>query len=177
MGICEAPFQLKANCGVLVVDDFGRQRVEPKTLLNRWIVPLERRIDYLDLPNGRKVSVPFDPMVVFSTNLNPSALVDEAFLRRIPYKISVDDPSEALFLELMTLQADLLGFEADEDAVAYLIDAHYHSTGRPFRYCHARDLLQLVRDQCHFEGKPLSLSRAAFDRAARVYFIATPSHY
>jgi len=96
-GISEAPLQLKSNCGTLVIDDFGRQRMQIDELLNRWIVPLEQRFDFLNLPNGKKIKVPFDQLVIFSTNLEPRDLVDEAFLRRIPYKIEVTDPSEEEF--------------------------------------------------------------------------------
>src|SRR5260221_13938259 len=90
--VCEAPLQLKSNCGTLVIDDFGRQRMNPFELLNRWIVPLEKRWDFLALANGQKIQVPFDQLLIFSTNLEPKDLVDEAFLRRIPYKINVTDP-------------------------------------------------------------------------------------
>ena len=99
-GICEAPLQLKSNCGTLVIDDFGRQRIRIDELLNRWILPLEKRYDFLNLPHGKKIEVPFDQLIVFSTNLEPRDLVDEAFLRRVPYKIEVADPSEEQFREL-----------------------------------------------------------------------------
>jgi predicted ATPase with chaperone activity len=177
MGICEAPFQLKANCGVLVVDDFGRQQMEPAALLNRWIVPLEKRIDFLEMPNGRKLCLPFDPMVVFSTNLDPAALIDEAFLRRIPYKIPVDDPTEEIFLALLKRMADSLEVEATQEDFKYLVQAHYHNTGRAFRYCQPRDLLTLVRDQCRFYGDPQKVTRAAIDRAAGCYFLPISGVY
>ena len=109
-GICESPLQLKSNCGTLVIDDFGRQRMQIEELLNRWIVPLEQRHDFLNLPNGKKIEVPFDQLIIFSTNLEPRDLVDEAFLRRIPYKIEVLDPSEDEFRELFELMAAKLGF-------------------------------------------------------------------
>lgn len=176
-GICEAPFQVKANCGVLVIDDFGRQRIEPQALLNRWIVPLEKGIDYITMPNGRKVCLPFDPMVVFSTNLNPKQLVDEAFLRRIPYKIQVGDPTETIFYELLVRMSHLLDLEPNEDVFNHLVDVHYHQTGRPFRYCHARDLLRLVKDQARFFDEPAELSAEKVDRAAEVYFIPVKSVY
>ncbi|MCP4919931.1 MAG: AAA family ATPase [Proteobacteria bacterium] len=169
-GICEAPLQMKANCGTFVVDDFGRQRMDPATLLNRWIVPLEQRIDYLRMPDGRKVQVPFDPLLVFSTNLDPKDLCDEAFLRRIPYKINVDDPNEREFRTLLHIQAELLGFEPDSAAFDYLIERHYKRTERPFRNCHPRDLVLQVKHQCTFREMPLRLSRAGFDEAAHLYF-------
>jgi predicted ATPase with chaperone activity len=110
-GISEAPVQLKSNCGTLVIDDFGRQRMSTDELLNRWIVPLEKRYDFLNLPNGKKIQVPFDQLIVFSTNLEPRDLVDDAFLRRIPYKIQITDPSEQEFHDLFKMMAPKMGFE------------------------------------------------------------------
>ena len=171
-GVCDSPVQMKANCGILVVDDFGRQRARPEELLNRWIVPLERQIDYVGLPNGRRVAVPFDPMVVFSTNLNPSALVDDAFLRRIPYKVLVEDPTEPLFRQLLHVMCKALDVEPSEQAFDYLISVHYGATGRPFRFCHPRDILSQIRDMAKWEGQPARLTREYIDRACRNYFIA-----
>ncbi len=169
-GQCEAPLQLKANCGIMVIDDFGRQRVDKAELLNRWILPLEGRVDYLRLPSGRKVQVPFDPMLVFSTNLDPRELVDEAFLRRIPYKIEFTDPDVPTFLRVLRREAEDMGFTWDQDAVDYLIDFHYEKPGRGMRYCHPRDLLLQVRNRCLFESAPLELSREGFDYAVWGYF-------
>lgn len=169
-GISEAPLQMKANCGALVIDDFGRQRCSATELLNRWIVPLEKRYDYLTLGNGRKIEVPFDQLIVFSTNLEPRALVDEAFLRRIPYKIDVRDPTEVEFRDLVRDLADELGIEHHEDVVDYLIDSHYHANGRSLRFCHPRDLLRQVRVFCSFNERPPVLSREAIDAAVRNYF-------
>ncbi|MCR4415209.1 MAG: AAA family ATPase, partial [Thermoguttaceae bacterium] len=154
-GICEAPLQLKSNCGTLVIDDFGRQRMRIDELLNRWIVPLEKHYDFLNLPNGKKIQVPFDQLLVFSTNLEPQQLVDEAFLRRIPYKIEVLDPNEAEFRRLFELMAPKLGFEYRQEPVDYLIDRHYKRVGRPFRFCHPRDLLLQVRNFCAYRNEPL----------------------
>ena len=120
-GISEAPMQLKSNCGTLVIDDFGRQRMSTDELLNRWIVPLEKRYDYLNLANGKKIEVPFDQLVIFSTNLEPRDLVDDAFLRRIPYKIEVVDPTEDEFRELFKMMAPKLGFNYDDKVVDYLL--------------------------------------------------------
>ena len=120
-GINEAPLQMKSNCGTLVIDDFGRQRMRIEELLNRWIVPLEKRYDFLNLPNGKKIEVPFDQLIVFSTNLEPRDLVDEAFLRRIPYKIEVIDPTEEEFRRLFRIMVPRLGFEYREEPVNYLI--------------------------------------------------------
>lgn len=169
-GICEAPLQLKSNCGTLVIDDFGRQRMSVDELLNRWIVPLEKRYDFLNLPNGKKIQVPFDQLIVFSTNLEPRDLVDEAFLRRIPYKIEIVDPPESDFRELFRIMCEKLGFEHDEGAIDYLIERHYQQAERDFRACHPRDLLLQVRNHCAYEKQPLALSPEAFDFAVENYF-------
>ena len=134
-GISEAPVQLKSNCGTLVIDDFGRQKMSTDELLNRWIVPLEKRHDYLNLANGKKIEVPFDQLVIFSTNLEPKQLVDDAFLRRIPYKIEVIDPSEEEFRGLFKMMAPKLDFEYDDEVISYLIEKHYRAVNRPMRCC------------------------------------------
>ena len=169
-GISEAPLQLKSNCGTLVIDDFGRQKMSTDTLLNRWIVPLEKRFDFLNLPNGKKIQVPFDQLIVFSTNMEPKELVDEAFLRRVPYKIEIVDPTEQEFRALIKFMCQRLGFEYEEDPVNYLIETHYRSAGRPFRCCQPRDLLQQVRNYCLFRKTPLKLTNDNFDLAAENYF-------
>jgi DNA-binding PadR family transcriptional regulator len=169
-GISEAPMQLKSNCGTLVIDDFGRQRMSTDELLNRWIVPLEKRFDFLNLANGKKIQVPFDQLIIFSTNLEPRDLVDEAFLRRIPYKIDVVDPSEDEFRQLFKIMAAKLGFEYLEPAIDYLIEKHYRAVGRPFRNCQPRDLLMQVRSYCFYQNRPLELSPAYFDLAVENYF-------
>jgi hypothetical protein len=169
-GISEAPMQLKSNCGTLVIDDFGRQRMSTDELLNRWIVPLEKRVDYLNLANGKKIEVPFDQLVIFSTNLEPKDLVDEAFLRRIPYKIEVIDPSEDEFRNLFRMMAPKLGFEYNEEAVSYLIEKHYRAVGRRMRCCQPRDLLMQVRNMCLYENRDMILDHDAVDFAVENYF-------
>ena len=169
-GICEAPIQLKSNCGVLVIDDFGRQQMTTDELLNRWIVPLEKRYDFLNMPSGKKLQVPFDQLVIFSTNLEPRDLVDDAFLRRIPYKIEVIDPSEHEFRELFKIMCPLMGFEYQPDPIDYLIERHYKTVNRPFRCCQPRDLLSQVKNACLFNSQPLELSRDMFDYATENYF-------
>ncbi|MGE3317555.1 MAG: AAA family ATPase, partial [Planctomycetaceae bacterium] len=168
--ICEAPLQLKSNCGTLVIDDFGRQIMPVDVLLNRWIVPLEKRFDYLNLPSGKKIQVPFDQLIIFSTNLEPKDLVDGAFLRRIPYKIHVIDPTEEQFHQLFQLMAPNMGFEYDRKAVEYLIETHYRKVGRPFRACQPRDLLQQVKNFCTYKKIPKKMSAEAFDFAVENYF-------
>ncbi len=169
-GISEAPLQMKANCGALVIDDFGRQRVSATELLNRWIVPLEKRHDYLSLANGRKFQVPFDQLIVFSTNLEPKQLVDEAFLRRIPYKIDIGDPSESDFRQVFQQTARALEISYEPPMLDYLIETHFKAAGRPMRFCHARDLLRQVCIYCTFHELPLAVSREALDAAADNYF-------
>ena len=153
-GICEAPLQMKSNCGTLVIDDFGRQRMRIDELLNRWILPLEKRYDFLNLPNGKKIEVPFDQLIIFSTNLEPRNLVDEAFLRRIPYKIEITDPTEDEFRDLFKRMASKLGFDFRPEPIEYLLDKHYRAVNRPFRFCHPRDLLLQVRSFCLYKSLP-----------------------
>jgi hypothetical protein len=169
-GISEAPIQLKSNCGTLVIDDFGRQQVPPSALLNRWIVPLEKRYDYLNLVSGRKIQVPFDQFVVFSTNLEPRDLVDEAFLRRIPYKVDVANPTEEQFIKIFQESAVKLGMEPSLEAVRFLIDHYYTAAKRPMRFCHPRDLLRQVAIYYEFIGQPPQLSCEALEAAAIDYF-------
>ncbi|MEN6404876.1 MAG: AAA family ATPase [Thermoguttaceae bacterium] len=169
-GICEAPLQLKSNCGTLVIDDFGRQRMRIDELLNRWIVPLEKRYDFLNLPNGKKIKAPFDQLVVFSTNLEPRELVDEAFLRRIPYKIEVTDPSEDEFRRLIRTVGERFGMAYQSDVVDDLIASHYRQGKRPLRFCHPRDLLLQVVNDCKYRGVPPEMTREHFDRAVENYF-------
>ena len=169
-GILEAPVQLKSNCGALVVDDLGRQRMSVEELLNRWIVPLEKGFDYLSLPSGRRIQMPFDQLLVFSTNLDPRKMVDEAFLRRIPYKIELGDPSPRDFRELCKQWCQKLGLEYKDEAIDHLLARHYTETNRPLRYCHPRDLMLQVRSFCEFHDLPPALSAKALDVAVRNYF-------
>lgn len=168
--ISEAPLQLKSNCGCLLIDDFGRQRIAPGELLNRWIVPLEARHDFLTLPSGRKIQVPFQQLIIFSTNLEPEDLVDEAFLRRIPYKIHMTDPSDEEFHHLFRLYCHKFHCEYRKDVVNYLLDTHYRKSGRAKRRCHARDLLTQVRNYCRYHGHELELRPEYLDAAVETYF-------
>jgi hypothetical protein len=171
-GVGEAPMQMKSNGGTLVIDDFGRQREPPQSLLNRWIVPLEKRQDYLGLGSGRKICVPFDQFIVFSTNLEPRQLVDEAFLRRIPYKIEVKDPTDEQFRGLFAETCEKQDIAFDAEALDHLIARHYVSAGRPMRFCHPRDLLHQVSIYCRFKRVPPAMSVAALEAAATDYFSA-----
>lgn len=169
----QAPPQLKAAGGVLVVDDLGRQRVPVRELLNRWVVPLEQRRDYLTLASGRKVVVPFDCFVIFSTNLEPRALGDEAFLRRIHYKIEVSDPERGEYEEIFRNCCDEREIPFDGSAVEYLFDEFYASDEIGPRRCHPRDVLDHVRDLAEYRGEPAGLSRELLEPACRSYFLPT----
>jgi predicted ATPase with chaperone activity len=167
----EAPFQVKANGGILLIDDFGRQLVRPRDLLNRWIVPLENRIDYLTLHTGRKVEVPFDVLVVFSTNLPPKDLVDEAFLRRLRHKIEIGDPSYDDYREIFQHVASSKEITYDEQGLAYLLQEWYIRRGRKLRASHARDLCDQILDISRYLGVEAAMTRDLIDRAAESYFV------
>ena len=168
--ICEAPMQLKSNCGTLVIDDFGRQRMPVVELLNRWIVPLEKRHDYLSVPCGKRIQVPFDQIIIFSTNLEPRDLVDAAFLRRIPYKIPVPDPTLEEFHKLFAMVSQQIGLGYEKRAVDYLLAKHYAPVQRPLRACQPRDLLLQVKFYCQYLGQPVRLTPDALDFACENYF-------
>jgi hypothetical protein len=173
IGISEAPVQLKSNCGTLVIDDFGRQQIAPAELLNRWIVPLEKRYDYLGLASGRKFCVPFDQFIVFSTNLEPKDLVDEAFLRRIPYKIEIENPTATQFRALFERTCEKMGLEFREAAFDKLVTKHYEQAKREMRFCHPRDLLHQAAIFCKFLKLPPAASAEALEIAAKNYFSTT----
>jgi predicted ATPase with chaperone activity len=167
----EAPFQIKANGGILLIDDFGRQLVRPRDLLNRWIVPLENRIDYLTLHTGRKIEIPFDVLVVFSTNLPPRDLVDEAFLRRLRHKIEVGDPSYDDFREIFHQVAERKGVTFSNQGLAYLLQEWYIKPGRKLRASHPRDLCDQIVDIAQYLSVEPALTRELIDMAAISYFV------
>ncbi|MDR0534325.1 MAG: hypothetical protein LBH01_10275 [Verrucomicrobiales bacterium] len=167
----EAPFQMKANGGCFMIDDFGRQRMNPKDLLNRWIVPLEKKIDYLTLHTGIKIAVPFDVLLVVSTNLDPRDLVDEAFLRRLRYKIPINNPSEENFKRIWKLVSEARGVPYSDEVVEYFILRHMKPKGRPLRGCIPRDILELVLDSCRYNQSPVTVSPQLLDDAAEAYFV------
>ena len=169
----EAPLQLKANGGVLLVDDFGRQRMRPQDLLNRWIVPLESRVDYLTLISGKTFQVPFDVLTVFATNLDPQSLADEAFLRRIPYKIPVPDPDRTQFVRIFELNCRRRGLVFNESMVDYLHQRHYRPVNRPLRACQPRDLLEQVVAHCRYRGVEPAVTPELIDAACASYFVDT----
>ena len=166
----EAPFQMKANNGLFVIDDFGRQALRPQDLLNRWIVPLELRVDFLALQTGKKIEVPFDELIVFSTNLDPRDLVDDAFLRRIRHKLKIDFPDEKIFFQIMQRECVAHDIELPPEAFVYLIQRHYFSQNRPLRACHPRDLLDQIQDISTYLGVRPTLSKQSLDAACDSYF-------
>jgi len=169
--ISEAPLQLKANCGTFVVDDFGRQRISPRDLLNRWILPLEKRIDFLTLSNGIKFQVPFDELLIFCTNIDPKELLDEAFLRRIPYKVKLKDPSEEKFRYIMKFVAPRYKIAYNEAMVDYLIEKFFRGK-RPFRSCHPRDILEQIVNASAYQRIPPKMTKDLINLAAFNYFAA-----
>ena len=167
----EAPFQMKANGGMFLIDDFGRQQVRPRDLLNRWIVPLENRIDYLTLHNGRKIEIPFDVLVVFSTNLPPKDLVDEAFLRRIRHKIEIVDPTYEEYKEIFRRVADAKKIPFDEKGLAYLLQEWYIKRNRKLRSNHPRDILEQMLDIASYLNLEPGMTKDLLDRACESYFV------
>jgi len=165
----EAPFQVKSNGGTLVIDDFGRQAVSPRDLLNRWIQPLERRVDFLTLKNGKKIEVPFEQLVIFSTNLEDAEIIDEAFLRRMGYRARVEMPTLSAYTEIFKRAARAKGITLDDASLDYVV-GKYVSEGRPMKSCEPRDLLNRVSDLCLFEGRPQELTPELLDLAWRNYF-------
>jgi len=167
----EAPFQMKANGGMFLIDDFGRQQIRPRDLLNRWIVPMEKNIDFLALHTGRKVEVPFEVLIVFSTNLPPRDLVDEAFLRRIRHKIEVTSPSFDSYREIFTRVAKHRNVPYDEQAVRYLLQEYYVKKNRKLRASHPRDILDQLLDIAGYMGVEPRLTKELIDQAADSYFV------
>jgi predicted ATPase with chaperone activity len=169
--IYEAPLQLKANGGMFLIDDFGRQQVSPVDLLNRWIVPLESGVDYLRLRTGQTIVVPFRELIVFSTNLDPYKLADEAFYRRIQMKVGVFSPDEARFRQIYQRVCEEIPIPFDQDAYQHLVDKWYVLPGRHFQAVHPRDLLRIVQALCDYEKLPLQTRPDLMDEACESYFV------
>jgi hypothetical protein len=167
----EAPIQMKANGGVFVVDDFGRQRIPPRDLLNRWIVPLESRVDYLTLHTGRKFEVPFNVFIIFATNLKPESLADEAFLRRIPYKIRAQNPTVDEYTKIFELNCRKRDLPFDGVMVDYLQRAYYQPRKLQMRACHPRDLIEQIVDMCRYQQREPLITRDLLDAACASYFL------
>ncbi len=167
----EAPFQVKANGGIFLIDDFGRQQVRPRDLLNRWIVPLENRVDFLTLHTGRKIEVPFDVLVVFSTNLPPRDLVDEAFLRRLRHKIEIGDPNFEEYRQIFQRVAQAKGVQYNDQGLAYLLQEWYIKRNRKLRASHPRDLCDQLLDIARYRGVEPMMTKELLDLAAQSYFV------
>jgi predicted ATPase with chaperone activity len=167
----EAPFQMKANGGIFLVDDFGRQRVSPKDLLNRWIVPLEKRVDYLTLHTGKKIEIPFDMLIIFSTNLDPADLVDEAFLRRIRYKIGIEAPTVAQYEEIFKRMCARKNIEYRAESMSQIL-AIYRTKNIGLRSCHPRDIIEQLIDTARFLGQPPALTSQLVEMACESYFVS-----
>ncbi len=167
----EAPFQMKANGGMLLIDDFGRQQMRPQGLLNRWIVPLEKRYDFLTLQTGKKIEIPFDVLIVFSTNLDPRELMDDAFLRRIRYKIPVGNPSWEDFRAIFQMNCAQRNIPYDEEMFKYLVLEHYVKVKREPKSVHPRDLLDQLVDIARYVRKDPRLEKELLDAAVDAYFV------
>ena len=167
----EAPLQLKANNGLFIVDDLGRQQMRPQELLNRWIIPLENHQDFLSLHTGQKFNIPFDQFLIFATNLEPRTLMDEAFLRRIRSKVKVNHVERRQYTEIFRLVCGTYHLEFKEDMVAYLVNEYYTGDQRAMNACHPRDLVEQILEYCNFNDMNPVLSKEHLDRACQVYFV------
>ena len=170
--IYDAPYQLKANNGIYLIDDFGRQQISPAALLNRWIYPLDRSVDYLSFQTGTKIQVPFECFLIFSSNLDPNDLGDEAFLRRLEYKMFMQNPSNEEFTDIFYDYCRQMDIECPEGLLTDIIQEHYEKTGRKFRRCHPRDVINIATDLLKFEKLPYALDRAVIDRAFELKFVS-----
>jgi predicted ATPase with chaperone activity len=162
---------LKANNGLFIVDDFGRQIVEPRQLLNRWIVPLERRSDFLSLHTGMKFEVPFDQLVVFSTNLDPAELVDQAFLRRIQYKIRVERPTAADYEAIFRKVCAAHGIRYSEEVFEHLLRDYYRRLDVPLDASHPREIMDHIIDEAHYRQHAPAMTREAIALAWENHFV------
>ena len=167
----EAPLQMKANGGMFLIDDFGRQQMDPQDLLNRWMVPLETRVDFLGLHTGKKIEIPFEQLVVFSTNLDPADLVDEAFLRRIRQKLKVGNPTVDEFRKVFQMECGSRGVEYTGDGFGHLVREWYSKPVREFKNCHPRDILDQLMDMAKYKHLALVASPELIDMAAAAYFV------
>jgi predicted ATPase with chaperone activity len=169
--IYEAPLQMKANGGMFLIDDFGRQQISPQQLLNRWIVPLETRIDYLRMQSGQTLEIPFKQLIVFATNLEPSDLVDGAFLRRIQMKVEVSSPDEKMFYQIFSQMCQSLRVPFDRNGFLYLLQKWYREPGRTLQAVHPRDILKTVLAICEYASTPPQMSPELLDEACSCYFV------
>ena len=168
--IYEAPFQMKANCGIFLIDDFGRQQVRVFDLLNRWIVPLEKRYDFLTTATGKKLQIPFDQLIMFSTNLDPNDLGDEALLRRIKFKFEIIDPTEAQWREIWKIMCRVYKVTYNERGLDYLLEKWYKPDARPLRMCQPRDILLQALAIAKYNMETVTLNADLLDAACATYF-------
>ena len=167
----EAPLQLKASGGMFLIDDFGRQQISPSDLLNRWIVPLESKVDFLRLQSGQSIVVPFKQLIVFSTNLDPNELVDDAFLRRIQIKVEVKPPDEKRYYQIFTTVCKEMQIPFDRSSFAHLLQSWYMKNGRVMQAVHPRDILRTLQVLCEYEGDEVKISPELIDEACSIYFV------
>lgn len=170
--IYEAPLQLKANGGMFLIDDFGRQQVRPGDLLNRWIVPLENQVDFLRLISGQTIVVPFKLLLVFSTNLDPYELMDDAFLRRIQIKVELPSPDEKMFAQIFLMECKNQNIPFNKDSFLYLLSKWYKQTNRVMQSVHPRDILRTLKAICEYEGIPPAMTPELLDQACKSYFVS-----
>lgn len=169
--IYEAPLQMKANGGMFLIDDFGRQQISPQQLLNRWIVPLETRIDFLRMRSGQTLEIPFKQLIVFATNLDPNDLVDAAFLRRIQIKVEVNSPDEKMFYQIFSQMCQSLRMPFDRNGFLYLLQKWYREPGRVLQAVHPRDILRTLIAICEYAGTPPQMTPDLLDEACSCYFV------
>lgn len=169
----EAPFQVKSNGGTLLIDDFGRQRVHPRDLFNRWIIPLENRVDYLTLHTGKKIQMPFEQLLIFASNLASADLAEEAFLRRLGYRLNVDSPTPETFARIFRKCLEARSLRYDPRLLDGLM-ARYHREQQDLRACQPRDLLDRCADICRYEDRPFLLTKELLERAWNYYFGGAP---
>ncbi len=167
----EAPLQLKANGGMFLIDDFGRQIMRPIELLNRWIVPLETGIDFLRLLTGQTLQIPFRQLIVFSTNLDPLDLADEAFYRRIQIKVLVDSPDEKMYFQIFATMCKAYNLQLDKESFLHLLQTWYRDQGRLMQSVHPRDILKIMVAMCEFDGVDPHMTPERIDDACKVYFV------
>ena len=170
--IYDAPYQMKANNGIYLVDDFGRQRITPTELLNRWIYPLDGAVDFLRFQTGTKIQVPFECFLIFSSNLNPNDLGDEAFLRRLEYKLFLRNPPADEFIQIFRNYCRTINIECADHLVTYILEQHYEQSGRKLRRCHPRDVLRIAFDLMNFKSQPHTLTKELIDEAYELKFVA-----
>ena len=171
----EAPIQMKANGGFLIIDDFGRQRLDAVYLLNRWVTPLERQIDYLSLHTGARFEVPFDVIPVFVSNRPPAELADDAFLRRIRYKVEIPGPDSSQFIEILKRECQRNSVAYDEAAANYFVNEYSRNGLGEMRGCHPRDIVETIADAARYQGSERALTPATIAEACRHYFVSLPA--